>query len=343
MHHDNERGIGFAQLALAEAIAGRKGSADDSAPGRIAAELFPGSRAALALKSGGARGLSIIKAAVAGGSTADPSWAGPLAAYDALADEFISLARERSLVGRIGGWRNVPLGFRVIAPGDGFTAYWAGESMPKRASAGTFADETLPSRKAAILAAVSGEILGRPTDPAVLEFLRDAMLEPLVKAIDAALVDPANEGEEGSTPASITYSDSPLSGSSDPLADLQALVAAFPGDLARARLVGSPERILPLLGDGQPLVGGIAGGFPAYPLSDGSDFLALVDPGRVALGMDSIDLRVSTQASVEMDDAPTGTTATYSLFQRNAVGLLLEQRINWHAAAPSAAVVEYGS
>jgi hypothetical protein len=76
--------------------------------------------------------------------------------------------------------------------------------------------------------------------------------------------------------------------------------------------------------------------------------LALIDPEGIALGEGTVDVRVSTEASIEMLDSalqqstvePVTGAATVSLWQTNAAGILATASANWEAVRPSVAVLE---
>jgi hypothetical protein len=65
--------------------------------------------------------------------------------------------------------------------------------------------------------------------------------------------------------------------------------------------------------------------------------LLLIDPTRIALAEEGGDLRVSTQASIEMSDAPSGDsvipteTQVVSLWQSNSIALGVLRYANWRA------------
>lgn len=76
------------------------------------------------------------------------------------------------------------------------------------------------------------------------------------------------------------------------------------------------------------------------------DTLTLIDPGAIAYGEGPLEVRASRQAVIEMksssltQDATTGTgTTQVSLWQANAVGILLEQYVNWKAHANAVAIL----
>jgi hypothetical protein len=145
-------------------------------------------------------------------------------------------------------------------------------------------------------------------------------------------------------PASITYDISPVGGGSpsDAAEDLKAIVADFEGDLAAASFVMSPEIAVALSGIERPNVGMRGGELLGAPVitsrNSPAGLIALIDPTGIAVGEGVAEIRVSTDASIELDDQPdspeTDSTVWVSLFQHNLTGILAERVMNWRVARP---------
>jgi HK97 family phage prohead protease len=74
---------------------------------------------------------TVLRAAVAAGTTTDSTWAGPLVQYTNMASEFIELLRPQTILGRLNGVRRVPFNVRIPSQTGGSTAYWVGEGAPR--------------------------------------------------------------------------------------------------------------------------------------------------------------------------------------------------------------------
>ncbi|WP_165938449.1 phage major capsid protein [Parafrankia sp. BMG5.11] len=338
------KGMSFARLAMTEAQ-GDRHDKETYATKRWGAD----SLAARVAAAGGAEQLAYEKAAVAAGSTASGNWASLLTDAESAASEFFAAVRERSLIGRIAGLRRVPLRIRLITSETGFTAAWVGEGQAKPLSTATYSEGMLDARKVAALTVLTEETL-ESADPAAEALVRNDLVAAVSAAIDQSFIDPANAGTVGVEPASITNGAPAVASTADGLVDIRALIAAFPGDLERAVLIGSGVSLaalydpitLPLLG----ARGGSAIGIPAVASNAAGTTVALIDPDGIAMGEGTADVRTAAHASIEMkdasltQDATTGAgSTTVSLWQTNAVAVLAEQRVNWEAARPSVAVL----
>ncbi|MGX7952428.1 phage major capsid protein [Tsuneonella sp. HG249] len=344
------KGRSLVQLAIALGIA----PDDLGTAARVAKARFGEDSLAYRIASvGGFDQVSVVKAEVAAGSTASGNWALLLEDTEAAVTEFFAYVRDRSIIGRLAGLRRVPLRTRLISAATGFSAAWVGEGKAKPVSKATYAAGTLPSRKVSTIAVVTRELL-ESVDPAAETLIRNDLAAALVAVIDQSFIDPANAGTTDIEPASVTNGVTAVTSTGDGIGDLRLLIDAFPGDLERAVLVGSPStfaalhdpHFLPTLG----VRGGTAMGIPAIPSNAAGDTLALIDPEGIAVGEDGMEIRTSNQASIEMLDGslagdsigvvPGTAASTVSLWQTNSSAILLEQRINWETARPSVAIIE---
>lgn len=345
------RGSAFTRMVMAE-IAHSKGREPDAYAMR---RWGPDALATKVAQMGGAEFLAVEKANVTAGATVSGNWANLLADAEGAAAEFFALVRERSLIGRIPGLRRVPLRTRLIRAETGFSAAWVGEGDAKPLSSATYAQETLDPRKVVALTVVTDELL-EASDPLAETVIRDDLVAAVSAAIDQSFIDPANAGSAGVEPASVTNGITAISAGANGvdaegrLFDVRDLIEAFPGDLERAVLIGSPRtfsimynpQYLPGLG----VRGGSALGIPAIASTAAGDTLALIDPDGIAVGSGTTDVRVSTQGAVQMLDnptidsvAPTATT-TVSLWQTDSAAVMAEQRVNWQVVRPSVAVLD---
>ncbi|ANK84169.1 phage capsid family protein [Rhizobium sp. N1314] len=320
------RGSTFVRCAMALALAkGDMVHAAEIAAGRWGL-MSPAARVAKAAVEAGQLG---------GGSG---TWGSELAADLATATvEFFQLVAERSIVGRMAGLRRMPLLTRSISVVGGSTAHWVGEGKPKPVSALVFGDALLPSRKIIALCVCTRELL-ESSDPAAEGVIKTDLVRAVADALDSAFIDPSNAGIADVVPASITNSVTQS-------ADLEALVSDFAGDLSAAVFVMNPATAVSLSSADRPNIGARGGELSGVPVITSRNVaegnIVLADPTGIALGEGSADLRVTTEATVEMldngltQDATEGTgTSLVSLWQTNAAGLLAERAINWAVARP---------
>ena len=248
------------------------------------------------------------------------------------AAEFFALVSEQSIIGRLPGLRRVPLNVRAVTAMAGATASWLGEGAPTPVSGESFTGAALKPLKVAALVVIS-EVLAQSSDPAAEPLIRTDLVRAMAEAIDRALLDPANASVANVMPASITFGIAPTPATASPAADVAALIGAFQGDLSRAVFVGSPARLAGLASADLRdvgLRGGEVRGAPAVASLQAGNMLALIDPGAIALGVDTLRLDTSTQGDVAWSTTPTaGPVALVSLWQNNLIAIRALQGCNW--------------
>ncbi len=320
---------------------------------------------------------NILKAAVAAGTTSDATWAGPLVGDEtSVFADFVEFLRPMTILGRFGtngvpALRQVPFRVPLITQSSGGAGYWVGEGAAKPLTQMDFARTTLEPLKVANIAVVTEEVL-RDSSPSAEVLLRDQLAAALRERLDTDFIDPAKAAVAGVSPASITNGVTPVNSSGDDAdsvrADIRALFNAFiaannapttgvwvmPATTALAlsllqNPLGQPEF------PGITMTGGTFFGLPvvvseyvptvttvpADP-ADGA-FVVLLNATDIYLGDDGgISVDMSREASLEMADNPTGTSATptaaslVSLWQTNSVGFRAERTINWQLRRPTA-------
>lgn len=300
----------------------------------------------------------VLRAAVAAGSTTDPTWASPLVEYRNMTEEFIELLRPATILGRIAGIRRVPFNIRIPRQTGGSTVGWVGEAAPKPVSKLAFDTVSMPSSKIAGIVVITNE-LARYSTPAAEGVVRDDMVAAVAEFTDAQFINPAIAPVVGVSPGSITNGAPAVASAGTTLADIEE-------DLRVARTNFVANRI-PLAGaywimdpttrigleeirtaqdiaayptlaangtlKGLPVVDSLAVG--TYD-QDGAGtgvagkFIALVSGPNVMLADDGqVMLDSSDQASLVMDDAPGGGGTLTSLWQRNMIGIRAERFIHW--------------
>jgi len=308
---------------------------------------------------------TILKAAVAAGTTTDTNWAKPLVEYQNMASEFAELLRPATIIGRIPGLRRVPFNIKIPRQTGGSTVGWVGEGKPKPVSALAFDQISLGTAKTAGIVVITDE-LARSSSPAAEEVVRQDLIDQTAQFLDRQFVDPTVAASAGVSPASITNGVTATTASGTDAdafrADASALMASFIAanmSLAGAVWIMTETQALGLalmlnpLGQAEfPGMNSTGGGTllglpvitseniptqaavtgpPAIPagsriiLAKASEIL-LADDGQTMLD-------VSSEASLQMDSAPdapaTATTVFVSLWQMNMIGIRAERYINW--------------
>lgn len=309
---------------------------------------------------------TVLRAAVAAGTTTDTSWAKPLVEYENMASEFAELLRPQTIIGRIPGLRRVPFNIKVPRQTAGSSASWVGEGKPKPVSALAFDQLTLGHTKLAGIVVLTDELV-RFSNPAAESIVRQDLIDTIVATMDKDFVDPANAGTTDVKPASITNGVTPVTASGTDAdavrADVKALLSKFLTAnlslsgavwiMSEVQALGLALMLNPL---GQPefpgiSINGASGGtffnLPVVlsenvvanpgsgsPLSGDGGRIILAKANEIMLADDGeVMLDVSREASLQMDSAPDspadGDTVLVSLWQHNMVGIRAERFINW--------------
>jgi HK97 family phage major capsid protein/HK97 family phage prohead protease len=312
---------------------------------------------------------NVLKAAVAAGTTTDPTWAGALTQYVDFAGDFINYLRPETIIGKFGTngippLRAIPFNVRVKRQTSGGEAYWVGEGRPKPLTSFDFDTVTLRWAKIANIAVLTDEQV-RFSSPNAETAVRSALAEAIAAREDITFIDPAVTAIADTRPASITNGASSHASSGSDADAVRNDVGTLMGALAAAHLpysqavwiMNSANAIQLFLMQnalGQPEFGGMTatgGMFMGRPVivsdhiastgSPGSSIVVLMIPNEVYLADDGqVMVDASREASLQMDDAPTNAstsgspqtptpTSVVSMFQTNSVAIRAERYINW--------------
>lgn len=303
---------------------------------------------------------TVLKAAVAAGTTTDPAWAAPLVEYQTMASEFIELLRPQTIIGKIQGLRRVPFNIKMSGQASGSSVNWVGEGKPKPVSKLAFETTTLRFTKAAGIVVLTDELV-RFSNPSAEALVQADLTASMAQFLDVAFVDPAIAEVAEVSPASITNGVTPIVASgttADALkADVKRLFAAFLAanmTPAGAVWIMTPTMALTIgmmtnaLGQaefpGIDMNGGTFMGLPVIvsesvpanpgtgdPVTGAGQRLILAKASEILLADDGgVTIDVSREASLQMDSAPTvGAAELVSLWQNNMVALRAERFINW--------------
>jgi HK97 family phage major capsid protein/HK97 family phage prohead protease len=278
-------------------------------------------------------------------------------------------------VGGVPSLRRVPFRTPLITQSAVTTAYWVGEGQPKPLSKGGFTRTTLLPYKCAALTAATMELL-RDSSPAAEAIIRDDLAKSIAAKLDTDFLDPqkgldVSNQTDVASPASISNGLTPITSSgrdadsvrTDLVAVLSSYVSANnPASSAvwvmsavtglqlsmMTNAFGQPEfPSITMGGDGR--TGFNAGTFRGIPVIF-SEYLGyttdspisgrdvfLVNASDIYFGDEGgIDVRMSSEASLEMEDGPANASAPTvaqaqmtSMFQTNSVAFLAERTVGW--------------
>ena len=302
---------------------------------------------------------TVLKAAVAAGTTSDAEWAGNLVEYRDMSGEFVELLRDQTVFDKLTGVRRVPARIRVPTQTAGSTAQWVGETQPKPVSALGFDQVTLDEHKIAGIVVISQE-LARSSSPNAVDLIQGDLVKAVAARIDATLLDPTAAAVAGVSPASLTNGVTPIAASGTDAAalrsDVQDLFTSYlDANMSVSNLVWvmSPGQALAIslmqnaLGQaefqGITPQGGTFFGLPvivsnAVPATSGGSMIVLINQGSILAADDGVvTLDVSTQASIIMDSDPANSSATpVSMFQNNMLAVRAERFLTWAKARSNA-------
>ena len=317
----------------------------------------------------------VTKAAVDPATTTDPTWAGALVGDEGnVFADFVEYLRPQTILGRFGqggvpSLRRVPFRVPLVGQTSGGDGYWVGEGQAKPLTKFDFSRTTLEPLKVANIAVATMEVV-RDSSPSADIIIRDQLAAALRERLDIDFIDPTKAAVSGVSPASILngVNGTPSSGNdADAVrSDIRALFGAFIAAnnaptsgvfIMQATTALALSLMQNPLGQaefpGLSMTGGVLFGLPAIVseyVPDG--IVALVNASDIYVGDEGgIDLSMSTEASLQMDNAPdnpsTDETVLVSLWQRNLVGFRAERSINWARRRASAVAyltdVEWGA
>jgi len=280
---------------------------------------------------------TVLKAAVAAGTTTDPAWAGPLVEYQNMASEFIELLRPQTIIGRIQGLRRVPFNIKMPGQTSGSSVNWVGEGAPKPVSALAFDTTTLRFTKAAGIVVLTDELV-RFSNPSAEAIVQGDLIASMTQFLDRDFVDPAKAEvlkadvralyaaflAENMTPAGSVWIMTPTMAMTIGMMQNALGQPEFPGiDMNGGTFFGLPV----VVSENIPRQAEVVGP-PAIPAGER---IILAKASEILLADDGgVTIDVSREASLQMDNAPAaGAQSLVSLWQNNMVALRAERFINW--------------
>jgi HK97 family phage major capsid protein/HK97 family phage prohead protease len=303
---------------------------------------------------------TVLKAAVAAGTTTGATWAAPLVEYQVMSSEFAELLRPATIMGKITGMRNVPFNVKIPRQTAGSSVGWVGQGAPKPVSALALDNVTLGYSKAAGIVVLSDELV-RLSNPSAEALVRTDLINSMTQFMDDQFLNPGVAAVANVSPASVSNGVAPVVASGTTVdalkADVRTLFANFMTanmsvgdavwvtDEVTAMTIGMMQNAL-----GQAEFAGVGpqgGTFMGLPMitSQNISTTAVVGPPAVGVGRriflvkaseiliaddGQTMLDVSSEASLQMDSAPVaGAQQLVSLWQNNLVALRAERWVNW--------------
>ena len=281
------------------------------------------------------------KAAVAGGTTTDSQWAGPLTQYIQFAGDFVEYLRPQTILGKFGmdngaygkypTLRAVPFNIHIRGQTTGGASYWVGQGLAKPLTSVDFNDTYLGWSKAASIAVLSEDLL-RFSNPSAEMLVRDALAQSLAGRLDTDFVDPTKAATANVSPASVTYGSTTSHSAGTTAADCRADIATALGGFISANIAptsavwitqATTAVQLSLLRNafGQKefpdinINGGMLEGVPVItsqyvPAESGGSMMILLNGQDIWLADDgAVTIDASREASLEMSTNPANQSA----------------------------------
>ena len=314
----------------------------------------------------------ITRSVVSTGTTFDANFAAPLAPYRSASSDFIEALRPMTVLGRMTGFRRVPLHSKIPRFTAGSDVGWVGQGSLIAVSSLALDTVTLDLFKLGGIVVLTEETI-RYSAPGAEDAVRADMLVATAKFSDQALLDPAQAGEAGVSPASITNGATTIVSSGSTAlqiaADLRLLfdVLADAGiNFLAPYLICSSRTAIALSlkmdtagAPAFPVVtakGGVLAGVPllvSSSLENSGDsplgsVIVLIDAAELLVAEDpgSTLIDASAETTVQLNTAPDSpilaTTSFVSLWQMGLVGVNIVRHINWQLRRPGAVAVMSG-
>lgn len=343
---DDDAGLTAVRVVIAEAAARVAGLTADGAIDIACRRWGPTSRPAQAL---------IQKGAVSGGGTLTGEWGAELLFEN---NEVIRATNAMTALFSL-PLRYVPARVPFVRQTAAATAAWRGEGAALRVSSAAFDRSSLAPLTVGTVVVMSNELIDN-TSPAAEAEIRRNLFVAAADAIETAAWDSTSTGSAGVQPQSLTNAGLTFSSSNDFNSDWQEAAALYTGDWRTARIVMSPTLAGQLAlaygdrgigADAGPLGGRVLGipmltsaGFAAD--SSGVSDWALIDATQVAVVDQGIELKVSRQSTLELDDDPAqeslgptaATGARVSMFVTENSAIAVLRKLNWELQSAGACV-----
>lgn len=306
--------------------------------------------------------IDIVKAAVSAMTTGNTD---ALIGNEGGFADFVEFLRPMTVLGRFGtgnipGLTRIPFRVPLISETSESDAQWVGEGKAKPLTRMGVGRTELAPLKIATIAVQTMELI-RDSSPSSDILIRNSLAKAIAKRSDLSFIDPTNAPSAGVRPGSIlngvaAIANSTATGADGVREDVQSLIGAFVSAnnaLQSGVWVMSATYALRLMMMLNPLgqrefpgitmQGGTFFELPVVVSNYLTDYVALVNAEDIWVADEGgVDIAMSTEASLEMDSAPTHNSDTptpaelVSMFQTNSVAFRAERTINWARRRASA-------
>lgn len=336
-----KKGIGFAQLAKAKALAVlQQKNGNFVSPLEIAKSQGMDKRVIQALE----------KASVLNTTNSNA-----LIVENQLADEFVELLRAETIVDKLASMMRVaPFNTTIPGMGTGSVAAWVGEGAPKPATNPTFETVEIKHHKLAGIVVRTDELLKLST-PSTDQMLLNDLVEASATLIDTTFMD--DSPQTSARPAGVLNGATTIIATGTTAAEYDADLAKLNDtfitnnlSLTGAHYIMSATRASAMgrLRDalGNPYYRGMANGpgektldgLPVIESENAGAVIALVKPSELYLADDGdVGVAFSDQATIDM-----GATTLVNLWQQNMTAIRAERHITWaKRRVVAAAYIDY--
>jgi HK97 family phage major capsid protein len=295
---------------------------------------------------------SILKSAVASGTSTDTDWAASLAPYQIAQQEFVELLRPETIIGQMTGFRRVPFNITIPRQTAGSTAGWVGEGKPKPMSELAFDNFSIPHAKIAVIVAFTEE-LARFASPSAEATISQDLRASVALYMDQQFTDPTVTASSGIRPASITNGATSNNSAGTSLDHVTTDLTTAMGAMTTANVplrnrywILNPRTELFLMTlrntngfyafrdemvNNRTILGVKYVTSNAIAVTSGDTHMILVEASEIYMADDGETLLdVTREASLQFDTAPSdGAQSLVSLWQNNMVGVRAERYVYW--------------
>jgi hypothetical protein len=276
------------------------------------------------------RAVEFTKAAVAAGTTSDSAWAGPLIGFTDLVGDWFETLRNFSVVDALiaQGAKRISADVRFLL----MTLAAAGGSLTE-ATWWPLSKMQIEGSRQGYVASLSAVVVS----DAILRFSAETAHALLAGELGASVAGASNATAVTLLLDSIT----PSASSGDARTDLQTLFAAInlgsrsrplliaaPGVVKQLAFLGASDNGAPTFPDITVPTGGMISGVPLIAVDElhargaAGDMLFVVDCSQVACDAGVLTLDVSSQATLQMSDAPNQAASNIvSMYQTNSIAI----------------------
>lgn len=349
---DKFEGQSYTRMVIAKAVA----KVEDISPVAVARKRWGKSHPKL---------VQFIKASVEGGGSGSGEWGAELVDADnRYTGDFINLLTSRTVYDKL-PLRQIPANVTIKGQDGAATGYWVGESAAIPVSAQSFSTVSLTPLKVGALAVVSNELL-RDSSPAAEALVRDQLADASGQRIDSTFISNA-AAVSGVSPAGILNGITPDNASGTDADALRADVKTLMADFITAKnasglwfvmnpaLALSIQMLYNALGNPEfPDITEMGGALLGKPVVTGEnvaadDFILLKPSDIYRIGDSGVEVSISKEAMIEMDDSPamesqgptTASGAVVGMFQTESTAIKVVRSINFARRRTATSVVGF--